>query len=84
MKSMTYSALRNQLATALDTVNEDHEPIIITRQSGKSAVILSLEDFKSYEETAYLMTSAKNANRINEAIIELENKKGRSKKLIEE
>ena len=47
-------------------------PIMITRQNGKPAVIISLEDFKSYEETAYLMASPKNATRLNQAIAEIE------------
>ncbi len=47
----------------LDKVNEDHGSILIPRRNGKPAVIMSLEDFKSYEETAYLMSSSKNAGR---------------------
>ncbi|WP_343224000.1 type II toxin-antitoxin system Phd/YefM family antitoxin [Oceanobacter mangrovi] len=30
-----------------------------TRQNGKAAVVMSLEDFHAYEETAYLMASPK-------------------------
>jgi antitoxin YefM len=78
MDVMSYSALRNNLASALDKVNEDHVSILITRQNGKPAVMMSLDDFKSYEETAYLMSNAKNAERLNQAIIEIEG--GRSKK----
>lgn len=54
---MTYSDFRSHLSTALDKVNDDHEPLLITRQSGKPAVVMSLEDFKSYEETAHPMAS---------------------------
>jgi len=45
---------------------------LITRQNGKPAVVMSLDDFHSYEETAYLMASPKNAERINQAIAEVE------------
>ncbi|PQQ26466.1 hypothetical protein C6H66_09805 [Photorhabdus hindustanensis] len=38
-----------------DKVNDDHKPILITHQNGKPAITLSLEDFQTYEETAYLM-----------------------------
>ncbi|MER2472094.1 type II toxin-antitoxin system Phd/YefM family antitoxin [Photorhabdus laumondii] len=55
-----------------DKVNDDHKPILITHQNGKPAVILSLEDFQAYEETAYLMASSKNAARLNQAITEVE------------
>lgn len=50
----------------------DHKPMIITLQNGRPAVIMSLEDFQSYEATAYLMASPKNAERLNQAIAEIE------------
>lgn len=80
---MTYSDFRKNLAASLDKVNEDHVTILVTRQSGKSAVVMSQEDFKSYEETAYLMSSMNNVNRLNQAIDQLENKQGKTKRLIE-
>ncbi len=72
MDAISYSNFRSHLAETLDKVNEDHVPIMITRQNGKPAVIISLEDFKSYEETAYLMASPKNATRLNQAIADIE------------
>jgi antitoxin YefM len=45
---------------------------MITRQNGKPAVVISLEDFQAYEETAHLMDSPKNAERLNQAIAEVE------------
>ena len=68
METMSYSAFRTHLASTLDKVNNDHKPILITRQKGKPAVVMSLEDFQAYEETAYLMASPKNAERLNRAI----------------
>lgn len=84
MNTINYSLLRNNLASVLDKVNDDHMPMIITRQNGKAAVILSLEDFKSYEETFYLMASPKNAQRLQEAITEVESGKVTDHNLIEE
>lgn len=55
MEVMSYSYLRRKLASILDKVNEDHVSILITCSNEKPAVIMSLEDFKSYEETAYLI-----------------------------
>lgn len=72
MDTISYSNFRSHLASTLDKVNDDHVPIIITRQNGKPAVLISLEDFKSYEETAYLMASPKNAMRLNQAITEID------------
>jgi len=68
MDTMSYSAFRNHLASTLDKVNDDHKPILITRQNNKPAVLISLEDFHAYEESAYLMASPKNAQRLKDAI----------------
>ncbi|PTN12700.1 type II toxin-antitoxin system Phd/YefM family antitoxin [Nitrosomonas aestuarii] len=84
MDTMSYSAFRSHLAGTLDKVNDDHKPILITRQNGKPAVVMSLEDFHAYEETAYLMASPKNAERLNQAIAEVEAGKVIQKGLIEE
>ena len=84
MDTISYSAFRTHLAGTLDKVNNDHKPILITRQNGKPAVVISLEDFQAYEETAYLMASPKNAERLNQAISEVEAGNTIKKGLIEE
>ncbi|PMR67266.1 type II toxin-antitoxin system prevent-host-death family antitoxin [Halomonas heilongjiangensis] len=71
MDTVTYTHFRSHLAKILDRVNDDHVPVLITRQNGKPAIVMSVEDFKSYEETAYLMASPRNAQRLNEAIAEV-------------
>lgn len=84
MQAISYTALRNRLANALDKVNDDHVPMLITRQNGKPAVLMSLEDFQSYEATAYLMASPKNAARLNQAIAEIEANNTIHKALLDE
>lgn len=84
MDTMSYSAFRNRLAGTLDKVNDDHKPVLITRQNGQPAVVMSLEDFQAYEATAYLMASPKNAERLNQAIAEVDAGKAVQRKLIEE
>ncbi len=83
MDTITYSHFRNQLAKVLDRVNDDHVPVLITRQNGKPAIVMSVEDFKSYEETAYLMASPRNAQRLNEAIAEVERGEAENHQLLE-
>jgi len=84
MDTMSYSSFRSHLASTLDKVNDDHKPGLITRQNGKPAIVMSLEDFKAYEETAYLMASPKNAARLNQAITEVEAGKTVQHSLLEE
>ena len=84
MDTMSYSSFRSNLARTLDKVNDDHKPVMITRQNGKPAVVISLDDFQSYEETSYLMASPKNAERLNQAIAEIEAGKVKQHELIDE
>ncbi len=65
MRSTSYSDFRKNLAATIDQVNDDHEPVLITRDRGKpAAVLMSLEDFASFEETRYLLKSPANAARL--------------------
>ena len=84
MKSASVSTLRRNLASTLDRVVDDHEPILVTREGGKSpVVILSLEDFASYEETEYLLKSTRNAARLKAAVKSLASGRGTARDLIE-
>ena len=49
MQTVSYTALRVSLAQTLDKVNVTHEPVIVTCKNGEPAVLMSLEDFRSYE-----------------------------------
>jgi antitoxin YefM len=82
MDAITYTAARANLADTMDKVCEDHEPVIITRNGSEQAVVMmSLEDYKALEETAYLLRSPKNARRLFESIANLEAGQGTERKL---
>ncbi len=83
MKSITYTAARENLARTIDRVCEDRAPVIITKKNDKSVVMMALEDFESLEETAYLLRSPKNARRLLESIHKLEFGEGMEKDLAE-
>lgn len=84
MRTTSYSDLRKNLAAMIDRVSADHEPIIITRDRGKPpAVLMSLEDFASFEETRYLLKSPANAERLGAAIETLEHGGGSERTLAE-
>lgn len=82
MRTVNFSETRKNLSSIMNEVVDDHSPVIITRQNHESVVMISLEDFKSYEETAYLMQSAKNAKRLNSAIEQLESGSGKERELL--
>ncbi|MHB1185894.1 MAG: type II toxin-antitoxin system Phd/YefM family antitoxin [Desulfobulbia bacterium] len=81
MNSITYTAARSNLAQTMKQVCTDHEPVIITRKDENAVVMLSLADYKSLEETAYLLRSPKGAKRLLESIAELEGGRGREREL---
>ena len=84
MRTTSYSDLRKNLAAMIDQVSADHEPIIITRDRGRPpAVLMSLEDFASYEESRYLLESPANASRLKAAIESLEKGGGKQRELTE-
>lgn len=72
---ISYSEMRKSLKTYLDQVCSDHTPLLITRRKGENLVLLSEDDFRSLEETAYLSRSPRNLKRILEA---LDRKEGKS------
>jgi antitoxin YefM len=82
MEAITYSAARQNMASAMDSVCDDQSPIIITRKNKRSVVMLSLDEYNSLTETAHLLRSPKNALRILEAISELNNGDGVERQLI--
>lgn len=84
MDVSTFTQTRKNFASTMQKVIDNNEPIVITRQNHEAVVMLSLSDFKSYEETAYLMQSMNNATRLNSAIQSLEEGEGKVRELIEE
>ena len=81
MTAISYTAARENLAATMDKVCKDHDPVIITRNRDQAVVMLSLEDYSSLQETAYLSRSPANAKRLREGIRELEKGRGVKKKL---
>lgn len=83
MDAISYSSARANLASTMDRVCDDHEPLIITRNGQQSVVMLSLEDFTALEETAYLLRSPANAKRLMTAIEQLNAGQGTPRELTE-
>ncbi|HRX36678.1 MAG TPA: type II toxin-antitoxin system prevent-host-death family antitoxin [Aestuariivirga sp.] len=84
MRTISYTELRKNLASTLDRVTEDREPVIITRDRGKpAAVLMSMEEFTSWEETLHLLRSPANAARLKDALDEFERGGGTERPLAE-
>ena len=72
MDVLTYSDTRANLKAVKDRVVDDHAPVIITRQNGSPVVMVSLEDWSAMDETAYLLASPRNAERLRRAKARME------------
>ncbi|EBM6973127.1 YoeB-YefM toxin-antitoxin system antitoxin YefM [Salmonella enterica] len=83
MRTITYSEARQNLSATMVKTVEDHAPILITRQNGESCVLMSLEEYNSLEETAYLLRSPANARRLADSIESLKSGRGIEKDIIE-
>jgi len=83
MESISYTSARSNLAKTMEQVCDDHAPVAITRKGEGAVVMISMADYQSLEETAYLLRSPKNTQRLIEAVAELENGKGLERELIE-
>lgn len=83
MKTMSYTESRARYAEVLDAVINDREEVVITRAGHDPVVIVSLEDYESLRETAYLMRSPTNARRLLDAMERLEGGRGDAHDLID-
>jgi antitoxin YefM len=83
MDAITYTTARANLATTMTRVCQDHEALIITRNGQQSVVMMSLDDYKALEETAYLLRSPENAKRLLNAVDALNKGKGKEQRLSE-
>jgi antitoxin YefM len=70
-EAIAYSEARQNLAATMTQVCDHHEPVIITRQKAPSVVMMSLEDYSALMETAYLLRSPRNAQRLREALADI-------------
>jgi antitoxin YefM len=83
MKTMSYSESRARYAETLDSVVNDREEVVITRAGHEPVVIVSLDDYQSLKEMAYLVRSPENARRLLASIDRLESGSGATHDLLE-
>ena len=72
MDAKTLDDAKADLEKLMDQAVENHEPVIITRDGKPPVVLVSLADWNSAEETAYLLRSPANAARLAESLRQIE------------
>lgn len=66
----TYTALRENLASFLDRVVDDREVVVVKRRGDRDVAIIAADELAGIMETAHLLRSPKNAERLRQALAE--------------
>lgn len=70
MNAVTLAEAKRDLEGLIERVNADAEPTIIVTEGGQQGVLLSIDEFSSWQETIYLLSSPANAARLRRSIAE--------------
>ena len=83
MNATTVNEAKNNLERLIEQVTVDAEPTIICGDQGQKAVLLSLEEYNSWQETLYLLANPANADHLRRSIAEAKTGKTVERELIE-
>lgn len=72
VRETTFTGARKNLAALMDQVAETREPVYIRRRGKEDVALIAASDLNSWMETAYLLSSPKNAERLREAMAQEE------------
>lgn len=82
MDVVTYSEARANLKDVMDRVVADKTEVIVTRQKAEAVVMISLSEWNSMVETAHLLSSPSNAERLRRSIEQMDAGKGHERELV--
>ena len=84
MKAITSNQAKKKLDELIDEVVLDVEPTIVCNEEGKQVVLMSLDEFNSWQETIYLLSNPANAEYLMESIKQAKSGNKLERQLIEE
>jgi antitoxin YefM len=84
MLTTTLSDFRKDIKRYLDNVTNNHETLIINRSKDTGVVIISIEEYNSYNTTQHELSSKLNESRLDSAIEKIKKGQTFEKKMIEE
>jgi antitoxin YefM len=83
MSHVSFTDLRQRMASYFDRVTDDREPLVVTRQGGKAnVVVMSEAEFAGWQETVHLLNSPKNAERLMASVRQASAGGARERKLL--
>jgi prevent-host-death family protein len=71
-EQMSLAEVKNRLSEVIDRLEREHGRLVITKHGRPAAVVLSIEDLESLEETLDVMSNSKLVADIREALAELD------------
>ena len=80
---VTYTDFRESLSAFMDHACDRRAPLYVTRQGGRTVVVISEEEFDGWMETVHLLRSPANARRLLASIASANAGKLRERRLIE-
>ncbi len=84
MKVASISQFRKEIKSYVDGVDQDQEPLVVTRSDNVSVVVMPLATYNSYAETDYLLRSPANAAHQRKSLAQARAGKLKTHKLIED
>ena len=71
-QQMALKDVRDQLSTVVDKVEREHERVVITKHGRPAAIVLSMDDLESLEETVDVLSSRALIKQIRKSLEELQ------------
>ncbi len=70
MVSLMVADMKHDLESLVNHVVDNAEPTLVQAKTGKQAVLVSLDEFNSWQETVYLLSNPVNAAHLRKSITE--------------
>jgi antitoxin YefM len=84
MTSVNLTEFRKNIKKYLDMVIDDYELLVINRRKDKAVVVMSLDEYNSWQATIHELSSKANRDRLDEAIQQYKDGKMQERELLEE
>ncbi len=83
MEITSYSNFRQHLKSFLSKVISSRDTLFVTQQNGEDVVVMSKSDYEGMQETLFLLSNPKNAQRLKESLEEYQKGGGTARKLMD-
>jgi antitoxin YefM len=83
MNAVPVMQAAQNLNALIEQIIEDAEPAILLNDKGSKAVLMSLEEFNSWQETLYLLSNPANAEHLRRSLHEAREGKGAERELLD-